>query len=167
MILAVGTYLVVSQVTEERKISFGGGDPGPKTEVQHKVKRRTTTAPAPALNKRITTTSTVSKIALPDMPNVQLNMGPSIAGAMGSGGFAPAGGLNCTGGAGSGKGGFTKMTFFGLRGAGGKGEGLVGRMYDLKQLADGKPSEMYPQTKLERLDSTAGLTEMDLPHNLG
>ena len=83
-ILLVGAYFVVSQFTEERKISFGGGATGPKSEVQHKVKpKRMPAAPAP--NKRITTTSTTAKVALPDMPNVSLNMGPSIAGAMSSG----------------------------------------------------------------------------------
>ena len=140
VILGVGGYLVVSQVVEERKISFGGGDPGPKAEVQHKVKRRTTTAPAP--NKRITTTSSVAKIALPDMPNVQLNMGPSIARAMGSGGFGSVGGLNGGGGGGGGgKGGFAKMTFFGLRG-GKQGNLMKGIFYDLKQTPDRKPTNI-------------------------
>ena len=139
VILLVGAYLVVSQITEERKISFGGGDPGPKSEIQHKVKRRTTTAPAP--NKRITTTSNVAKVALPDMPSVPMNMGPSIAGSMGSGGFGPLGSMRTDGGAG-GKGGFSKITFFGLRGGKGGGNLLKATFYDLKQSQDKKPTDM-------------------------
>ena len=137
-ILLVGTYLVVSQIVEDRKISFGGGDPGPKSEIQHKVKRKTTTAPAP--NKRITTTSSVAKVALPEMPNVQMNMGPTIASSMGAGGFGSVGGLNGGGGGGGGgKGGFSKITFFGLRG-GNQGNLLKGIFYDLKQSPDRKPT---------------------------
>ncbi len=144
IILLIGTYLVVSQIVEERKISFGGGEAGPKAEVQHKVKMRTTTAPAPT--KRITTTSSVAKVALPDMPDVPTNMGPSIAGAMGAGGFGAAGGLGGGGGgggggSGGGKGnGFSKITFFGLQGSKAT-DGLVGTFYDLKQKQSGKPTE--------------------------
>ena len=87
IILFIGFYLVVSQIVEERKISFGGGDPGPKSDVQHKVKMKTTTAPAPT--KRITTTSSLVKVALPDMPSIQMNMGPTVANAMGSGSLKP------------------------------------------------------------------------------
>ena len=139
VILLIGTYLVVSQIVEDRKISFGGGEPGSKSEVQHKVKRKTTTAPAP--NKRITTTSSVAKVALPEMPNVQMNMGPTIAGAMSSGGFGSVGAISSSGsgGGGGGKGGFSKITFFGLRG-GNQGTLLKGIFYDLKQTQDGKPS---------------------------
>ena len=56
IIILVGTYLVVSQVVEDRKISFGGGDRAQKAEVTHKVKMKQRPATAPALNKRITTT---------------------------------------------------------------------------------------------------------------
>jgi hypothetical protein len=156
VILILGAWLVVSQVTEERKISFGGGEAGPKSEVQHKVKRKATTAPAP--NKRITTTSSIAKVALPEMPSIQMNMGPSIAGAMGAGGLGSVSGLGGGGKGGAGGGGFSKITFFGLRG--GAGPGLQGRLYDLKQLANGQPSEMYPKTALERMESGLGLEEM-------
>jgi len=141
VILLVGAYLVVSQITEERKISFGGGDPGPKSEVQHKVKLKTITAPAP--NKRITTTSSIAKVALPEMPSIPMNMGPAIAGAVGSGGFGSVGGLNGGGGGGGGggKGGFSKITFFGLRG-GNQGNLLKGIFYDLKQTPDRKPTDI-------------------------
>ncbi len=144
VILLIGAYLVVSQIAEERKISFGGGESGPKSEVRHKVKTKTTTAPAPT--KRITTTG-IATVALPDMPDIPNNMGPSIAGAMGSGGFGSAGGLGGGGGgggggSGSGQGnGFSKITFFGLNG-GKESDGLVGTFYDLKQSADGKPTSM-------------------------
>ncbi len=145
VILLIGTYLVVSQIVEERKISFGGGEAGPKQEAQHKVKRKTTTT-APAPTKRITTTSSIAKVALPDMPDIPTNMGPSIAGAMGSGGFGASGGLggggNGGGGMGGGKGtGFSKITFFGLRG--GKNDSLMkGMFYDLKQTKDKKPTDI-------------------------
>ncbi|MEI8309610.1 MAG: hypothetical protein WCH98_02520, partial [Verrucomicrobiota bacterium] len=62
------------------------------------------------------------------------------------------------GGKGGGGSGFSKMTFFGLRG--GSGSGLKGQLYDLKLLADGTPSEMYPKTALDRMESSKGLTEM-------
>ena len=116
IIIGIGAVLVVSQVVEERKISFGGGDPGPKGDIQHKVqmKRKTTSAPAPA--KRITTTSSMARVALPDMPDIPMNMGPSIAGAMGAGGFGASGGLGGGGkGGGGGPGsGFSNIKFFGL-----------------------------------------------------
>jgi len=145
VILVIGTYLVVSQIVEERKISFGGGgEAGPKSEVQHKVKAKSVTAPAP--NKRITTTSSLARVALPDMPDIPNNMGPTIAGAMGSGGFGAAGGLGGGGGGGGGSGrgqgnGFSKITFFGLQG-GKETDGLVGTFYDLKQTQDRKPTKM-------------------------
>ena len=141
IIIGVGAFLVVSQVVEERKISFGGGEPGPKGDIQHKVqmKRKTTSAPAPA--KRITTTSSMARVALPDMPDIPMSMGPSIAGAMGTGGFGASGGLG-GGGKGGGSGnGFSKMTFFGLRGGTGK-DGFVGTFYDLKQRPNGSPTKM-------------------------
>ena len=142
VILLIGTYLVVSRIVEDRKISFGGGEPGSKSEVQHKVKRKATTAPAP--NKRITTTSSIAKVALPEMPSVQMNMGPTIANAMGSGGFGSVGAISSgSGGGGGGKGGFSKITFFGLN-TGGKGGGFVGTFYDLKQTPSGAPTDMTP-----------------------
>jgi len=149
VILIIGTYLVVSQIVEERKISFGGGEAGPKSEVQHKVKRKTTTT-APAPTKRITTTSSIAKVALPDMPDIPTNMGPSIAGAMGSGGFGAAGGLGGGGGGGGGSGGgkgngFSKITFFGLN-TSGKSTGLTGTFYDLKQSQGGRPTGMTPES---------------------
>ena len=141
VILALGAWLVVSQVVEERKISFGGGEKGPKSEVQHKVKRKTT---APAPNKRITTTSSIAKVALPEMPNIQMNMGPSIAGAMGAGGIATASGLGGGGGrSGSGQGnGFSKVSFFGLRTSSKTGGEFVGTFYDLKQTKSREPTNM-------------------------
>ncbi len=147
VILIIGTYLVVSQIVEERKISFGGGEAGPKNEAQHKVKRKTTTT-APAPTKRITTTSSLAKVALPDMPDIPNNMGPSIAGAMGSGGFGASGGLGGGGGGGGGSGGgrgngFSKITFFGLN-TGGKNDGFTGTFYDLKQSQGGRDTGMTP-----------------------
>jgi len=139
VILIVGAYLVVSQITEERKISFGGGEPGPKSEIQHKVKRKTSTAPAP--NKRITTTSSIAKVALPDMPTLPNNMGLSIAGAIGSGGFGTASGLGGGGKGGGGKGNFSKITFFGLN-TGGKGAGLQGTFYDFKMTQGKQPTKL-------------------------
>lgn len=115
IILIVGIFLVVSQVVEERKISFGGGEPGPKGDVQHKVqmKRKTTSAPAPT--KRITTTSSMARVALPDMPDIPMSMGPSVAGAMGTGGFGASSGLGGGKGGGGGGAGFSNIKFFGLR----------------------------------------------------
>ena len=141
IIILIGTYLVVSQVVEDRKISFGGGDRGQKSEVQHKVKMKQRPATAPTQNKRITTTSSIAKVSLPDRPNAQSNMGPSIAGAMGSGGFSsPAGSLGSRGG---GLPGATSFSAFGFRGLkSGAGAGLVGHLYDLKQTRDGLPTNI-------------------------
>ena len=117
VLLIAGVFLVVSQVAEERKISFGGGEPGPKADIQHKVqmKRQTTSAPAPT--KRITTTSSMARVALPDMPDIPMSMGPTLAGSMGTGGFGASSGLG-TGGIGNfggGGRGFSNIKFFGLR----------------------------------------------------
>jgi hypothetical protein len=122
IILLIGTWLVVSSIVEERKLSFGGGAEGERSEVQHKVqmKRKTTTA-APAPAKRITTTSNLARVALPDMPDMPTSMGPTIAGAIGAGGFGAGGGLGGGGGGGgggSGRGvgsGFSNINFFGFR----------------------------------------------------
>ena len=160
IIILIGTYLVVSQVAEDRKISFGGGDRHQAAELQHKVKMKTRPASAPAATKRITTTSGIAKVALPDMPNVQVNMGPSLAASMGSGGFGSVESLggSTTGGGGGKEMNFAKITFFGLRGS--TGGGLKGRLYDLKLLANGKPSKMYPETAQERMEAGRGLHEM-------
>ena len=143
IIILIGTYLVVSQVVEDRKISFGGGDRRQSAEPQHKVKMKARPATAPAPNKRITTTSSIAKVALPDMPNVQVNMGPSLAASMGSGGF---GSVASLGGAPSGGGGkemnFAKITFFGLRGAAAAVDGFVGTFYDFKQTPGRRPTVM-------------------------
>ena len=142
VILLVGGYLVVSQIAEERKISFGGGDRRQQPEVQHKVRAKPRAATAPTTNKRITTTSSIAKVSLPDMPNVQMNVGPTIAASMGSGGFGAVGNLgggNMAQGKGSA---LSKITFFGLRGGGGENTGLIGTFYDLKQTPQRKPTKM-------------------------
>jgi hypothetical protein len=145
IILFIGTWLVVSSIVEERKISFGGGAEGPRSDVQHKVqmKRKTTTA-APAPAKRITTTSNLARVALPDMPDMPTSMGPTISGAMGSGGFGAGGGLGGGGGGGgggSGRGvgsGFSNINFFGLRSP--TGDGMQGTFFDFKMDQSKKPT---------------------------
>jgi len=143
LIFLIGFVWVVHSFVEDRKISFGGGDPGPKSDVQHKVQmKRKTNQTAPAPTKRITTTSNLATVALPDMPDMPTNMGPSVAGAMGAGGFGAAGGLGGGGGGGGGgKGGgigrgVSTFSFFGLRST--TGEGMVGTFYDFKMNSDGK-----------------------------
>ncbi len=143
-ILLIATYFIVRQVTEERKVSFAGGERGATAEIQHTVKRRTvTTAPAPT--KRITTTDIGAKVSLPDMPSVNLNMGPTIAGAMGAGGFRMSAGLGSGGtdssGKGSGQGsGFAKISFFGLRGGNASTSNMMkGVFYDFKQIKVKQP----------------------------
>ena len=140
VILLVGGYLVVSQFAEERKISFGGGERGAKAEVQHKVHHKVSSAPAP--NKRITTTSSTAKVALPDMPNVQLNMGPSISASMSLSGEHGASGLG-KGNLPMASGASTALTAFGFRAiAGSANLGLIGHLYDLKQTKDGLPTDI-------------------------
>jgi len=149
VILIIATVLVVSQFAEERKISFGGGEAGPKSEAQHKVKMKAKSTTAPAPTKRITTTSSIATVALPDMPDIPNNMGPSIAGAMGSGGFGAAGGLGGGGGGGGGSGGgrgsgFSNIKFFGLN-AGGKN---IAFLVDYSQSMSG-PFRKAMEKKLE------------------
>ena len=145
VILVIGFYLVVSQIVDERKISFGGGDTGPKAEIQHKVKHKASPI-APDSIKRITTTSRIANVALPDMPGAQMKIGPTISGSMDSGGFTMAPGLRGAEGGGKSSptaagGGFSKAMFFGLRGIK-SNDGLTGTFYDLKQTPNGKPTNM-------------------------
>ncbi len=151
VILIIATVLVVSQFAEERKISFGGGEAGPKSEAQHKVKMKAKSTTAPAPTKRITTTSSIATVALPDMPDIPNNMGPSIAGAVGAGGFGAAGGLGGGGGGGGGGGsgggrgpGFSNIKFFGLN-AGGKN---IAFLVDYSQSMSG-PFRKAMEKKLE------------------
>ena len=111
-ILVAGVFFIVSQVVEDRKISFGGGQPGPKAEIRHKVQMKRKTTSSPLATKRVTTTNSLATVALPDMPDIPTGMGPSAAGAMGAGGFALSSGL---GGGGGNGGKFSNVNFFGLR----------------------------------------------------
>lgn len=139
------TLYVVQRYNAQRKLTFKGGAPTTnpsKRAMEHKVSmaKKKNSMSAPAQAKRITT-SGLSKIALPDMPSMPTATtvtANKMAGMGGVGvGVGPAGGM---GGGGMGAGGGGAIPFFGFRG--GKGGGLTGTFYDLKQTKGKKPSEI-------------------------
>jgi SAM domain (Sterile alpha motif) len=142
---AGATLYVVQRYQANRKLTFKGGAPTTnpsKRAMEHKVSmaKKKNSMSAPAQAKRITT-SGLSKIALPDMPSMPTatTVTANKMGGMGGVGvgMGPAGGM---GGGGMGGGGGGTIPFFGFRG--GKGIGLTGNFYDLKQTTGKKPSEI-------------------------
>jgi len=146
VLFGVGATLYVVQRNQaNRKLTFKGGPPTSnpsKRAMEHKVSmaKKKNSMSAPAQAKRITTTG-LSKIALPDMPSMPTatTVTANKMGGMGGVGVGvgPAGGM---GGGGMGGGGGGVIPFFGFRG--GKGMGLTGNFYDLKQTSGKKPSEI-------------------------
>lgn len=140
----VAAVLVVQQYQATRKLTFKGGPPSPNPStraIEHKVQmaKKQSTMSAPSIAKRITTTG-LSKVALPDMPAMpKLAAQPTkMAGAGGTDVSFNPGGMMQSGGSGAGG---AAVPFFGFREARGGGS-LVGKFYDLKQLKDGKPSNL-------------------------
>ncbi|MBV9009321.1 MAG: hypothetical protein JO354_09180 [Verrucomicrobia bacterium] len=138
------TVFVVQRYEAARKLTFKGGPPSPNPStraIEHKVQlaKKQSTMSVPSMAKRITTTG-LAKIALPDMPAMpKLASAPTkMAGAAGADvSFNP--GLNiAAGGAISGG---APVPFFGFKESRGGGA-LVGRLFDLKQLANGTPSKL-------------------------
>ena len=146
LLFGVGaTLYVVQRYSAQRKLTFKGGAPTAspsKRAMEHKVSmaKKKNSMSAPAQAKRITT-SGLSKISLPDMPSMPTatTVTANKMGGMGGVGVGvgPAGGM---GGGGMGGGGGGVIPFFGFRG--GKGVGLTGTFYDLKQTSGKKPSEI-------------------------
>jgi hypothetical protein len=143
LLVTVAVYLVVQIAAPPRK-SFQAPPGAPNQQqkaVEHQVSmaKKTKTMSAPAAVKRITT-SAISKVALPEMPDmpktdeVPVGMVGTSPGALGSG----------VGGSGSGSSSGGGLPFFGLRDS---GVGLEGSFSDFKKdpagSATGFTSEQY------------------------
>jgi hypothetical protein len=145
LLLGIGaTVWVVQRYQATRKLTFKGGPPSPNPStraIEHKVQmaKKQSSMTAPSLAKRITTTG-LSKVALPDMPAMpKLAAQPTkMAGAGGTDVSFNAGSMMQSGGSGAGG---AAVPFFGFREAKGGGS-LAGKFYDLKQLKNGKPSNL-------------------------
>lgn len=121
LLVGVGaTVYVVEQYFTERPMVFTGGPPTTnpsKRALEHKVSmgKKKNMMSAPAQAKRITTTNSLAKIALPDMPTVAgaTEVMPSRMAGLGGTGFG-IGAAGAGGGMGGGGGG-SGINFFGLR----------------------------------------------------
>lgn len=140
-----GAGVVVVQVVQGRKekLKFTAPPPAPPSEAVHVKPKKTTAAAAPAISKRITSTAANASIALPSMEmsapagtdvmsSVMSGMGGSGLGAsgMGEGGAGALASMPLSG-----------LTAFGFKGTG-RSDGLVGRLYDLKQTKDRQPTDI-------------------------
>ena len=147
LLLGVGATVFVVQEIQSRKMTFkaGAGTMSKASRaVEHKVQqaKQKSSGGAPSMAKRIATTG-LSKVALPDMPDMPTlgDVTPLTMSGMGGAGlgFGMGTGNGAGNGAGgSGDGGGT-APFFGFKAAPGKGA-LVGTFYDLKQTRNRKPS---------------------------
>lgn len=145
VVLLGGATVLVVQVVQGRKekMKFTAPPPSAAGASEHKVKpSKKTAAAAPAISKRIASTAANASIALPAM-DMSSSTGPDVMASVMSGlGSAGLG----SGAGGAGAGGMASMplaglTAFGFRG-GGRSDGLVGRLYDLKQTKDRQPTDI-------------------------
>ncbi len=139
ILIAVAAFLVVQVVKGREKLKFTAPPPtsAPKSQ-EHKVQmaKKKNSMSAPSMSKRITTTSTSANIALPEVqmsssssPDLMSSVMSGMGGAGLGAGFGPAGGGSAMPAGG--------LTAFGFKG---KGKGLEGTFYDLKQTRDRQPS---------------------------
>jgi hypothetical protein len=146
IILIGGAMLLVVQVMQKKEaLKFTAPPPAsnPAKAVEHKVKmaKKEASMSAPTISKRVTSTAANATIALPPMEmnnSTSTDVMSGVMNGVGSGGLG-AGGNG--GGAGMASKPLAGLTAFGFRGAGLTG-GLVGHLYDLKQTADGKPTDI-------------------------
>ena len=138
----VAAVFVVQHYQATRKLTFKGGPPSPNPStrsLEHKVQmaKKQSTMSAPAIARKITTTG-IAKVSLPEMPAMPKLAAPPVkmAGAGGTDVSFNAGSMATSGGSGAGG---AAVPFFGFREAKGGGM-LVGKLYDLKQLKNGTPS---------------------------
>jgi hypothetical protein len=141
IILLGGATLLVLQVVQSRKekLKFTAPPPNANPSAEHKVKpNKKTSAPAPSVTKRITTTALNAQIALPtvDISSTAPDVMASVMSGMGGQGLG--GGVG--GAAGMASMPMTGLTAFGFRGGG--NSGLTGNFYDLKQTPDHKEIKM-------------------------
>jgi len=143
VILLGGATVLVVQVVQGRKekMKFTAPPPSAAGMSEHKVKpSKKTAAAAPAVSKRIASTAANASIALPAM-DMNTSTGPDVMASVMSG--LGAAGLGSGAG---GVGGMASMplaglTAFGFKG-GGRNDGLVGRLYDLKQTEDRRETDI-------------------------
>ena len=142
VVLLGGATVLVVQVVQSRKdkMKFTAPPPSAAGMVEHKVKPSKKAVAAPAISKRITSTAASASIALPAM---EMNStGPDVMASVMSG----LGSAGLGSGAAGGAAGMASMPLAGLTAFGFKGvttkAGLVGHIYDLKQTADGKPTDI-------------------------
>ena len=143
LLLGLGASVyIVQTINAKSKATFtaASAPSAPAASREHKVRmqKKQQTLSAPAQMKRVTTTATNTRVALPQMPmlpthpnNINTNKNDSIKNN--GVGFALGGGSGGTGG-GSGR----PVSLFGLHTAG--SGALVGTLYDFKQTAEGKPT---------------------------
>ncbi len=141
VILIGGATILVVQVVKGQKEKLKFTAPPPAPPAEHSVKpSKKTSAAAPAISKRITSTAANASIALPPV-EMDTSMPDVMASAMsGLGASGLGSGAVGTGSAGMASMPLTGLTAFGFKGSG--KQGLVGTFYDLKQTADGKTNEM-------------------------
>jgi hypothetical protein len=152
LLLAGAATYVVQSIHSKEKLKFTSnptlGAPGQKS-LEYKVqtaKRNQSMSSAPAASTRLTSSASNVKVAIPDAPltNSSSSAMPSIMGGMGGSSFGASGGGGGVGGIAV-PGAMAAMpaagfTVFGFKGSG-VGRGLSGRLYDLKQDKDKKPTE--------------------------
>ena len=148
-VLLIAAYFIVETIAlPEKAVDFvpgGGSKSGDEASLAQNVqiqqkKSRVLQQSLPM--KRITVEGAAGTVALPDLPLDSTDL-PTLSnsslggGSMGSGGFGTAGaGMGSGTGIGSGAlKGFAGMTFFGKLG----GDGIPGRLYDMKQDRDRNP----------------------------
>lgn len=161
VILLGGATVLVVQVVQGRKekMKFTAPPPSAAGASEHKVKpSKKTAAAAPAISKRIASTAANASIALPAM-DMNSSSGPdvmaSVMSGLGSAGLG--GGVGGSGAAGMASMPLAGLTAFGFKGTG-RNDGLVGRLYDLKQTKDRQPTDikddgLFKNPKdVERLD---------------
>ena len=149
ILIGGATLLVVQVVQRKEKLKFTAPPPRTAGPAEYKVKpSKKTAAAAPALSKRITSSAVNVSVALPAM-EMNASTGPDVMASMMSG--MGASGLGS--GAGGGGAGMASMPVAGLTAFGFKGvtvnAGLSGHIYDLKQTADGKPTDIKDDGELK------------------
>jgi hypothetical protein len=140
ILAVVATYLVV-QTFMPRPPSFKPGPPAPRNrEVEHKIDmvKKQNTMSAPMQTKRITSTG-LSKVVLPEMPDVASPEPATPTTMAGMGAPAAGFGMGKIGGGDGAAGGGSP--FFGLRDS---GAGLEGTFYDFKREAKDRSVDKVP-----------------------
>ena len=141
IILLGGAAVLVVQVVQSRKekLKFTAAPPSASAPAEHKVKpSKKTSAPAPSITKRITSTAVNAKVVLPVLDITSSTGTDVMASVMSSMGAAGLGAGSPGGAAGMASMPTRGLTAFGFTGGG--EVGLRGNFYDLKQTPDLKPT---------------------------